>query len=406
MAINKSIRIDFPIFAAANHHKPLIYLDNAATTQKPSLVIERIQAFYQTQYATVRRGIYPLAAQATHAYEQVREQVRAFIGAKDRKEIIFTKGTTEGINLVATAFAESRLNAGEEVVITASEHHSNLLPWQQLCFKKGAKLRVIPVNDRGEWQLEQLPNLLHKSTKIVAIAHISNTLGTIHPIETVIKAAHTKGIPVLIDAAQSVAHYPIDVQALDCDFLVFSGHKMFAPSGIGILYGKAEQVATMQPYQFGGEMIRSVAFEESLFAEAPAKFEAGTPNIEGAMGLGAAIEYIENIGKPAIVEHLQKLQVYATEKLSAINGLKIIGTAAQKTAIISFILEGIHPHDVATFLGEAGIAVRAGHHCTQPIMDFFGIPGTVRASFTIYNTLEEIDYLAETIQATQRFFNR
>lgn len=384
--------------------EPIVYLDNAATTQKPQQVIQAISDFYSFHNATVRRGIYPLAAQATRAYERVREQVRDFIGAKSSSEIIFTRNTTDGINLVASAFAEKLLNAGDEILITASEHHSNLVPWQQICFRKNAKLRVLPMNERGELQLENLPALLTNRTKLLAIAHISNTLGTIHPIQSIIQKAHQQGIPVLIDGAQSVAHYPIDVTALDCDFFVFSGHKMFAPTGVGVLYGKAEHLEKMLPYQFGGEMIRSVTFEETLFAEAPTKFEAGTPNVEGAIGLGAAINYINNIGKTQIVNYLNELLQYTTEKLSAINGLKIIGNALEKTAIISFILEGIHPHDAATFLGEAGIAVRAGHHCTQPIMQFFNIPGTIRASFTIYNTKAEIDYLVENVQIMQHFF--
>lgn len=401
---DNSIRSDFPIFAAKEGEKPLIYLDNAATTQKPSLVIERIQQFYQQEYATVRRGIYPLAAQATRAYEQVREQVRAFLSAGLRDEIIFTKGTTESINLVATAFAESRLQSGDSILVSLSEHHSNLLPWQQLCFKKKAYLNILPINQKGEWDLNKLPELLHNRVKLVAIGHISNALGTINPIKKVIQMAHNQGIPVLIDGAQSIAHYPVDVQALGCDFFVFSGHKMFAPSGVGVLYAKSEHLKAMQPYQFGGEMIRSVDFDETIFAEAPAKFEAGTPNIEGVMGLGVAIEYIEKIGKQLITKYIKYLLDYATEKLSAIRGLTIIGTATEKTAIIAFNLDRIHPHDVATFLGEAGIAVRAGHHCAQPLMTFFEVPGTVRASFTIYNTIEEIDYLVEVIQQMQRFF--
>ncbi|MFN7115425.1 MAG: aminotransferase class V-fold PLP-dependent enzyme [Saprospiraceae bacterium] len=403
---NHNIRADFPIFAAEEGTKPLVYLDNAATTQKPSRVITRIQQFYQNEYASVRRGIYPLAAQATRAYEQVRQQIQAFIGARQPSEIIFTKGTTESINLVATAFAEPRLQAGDAILISATEHHSNLLPWQQLCFKKNANLIILPINEYGEWKLNELPKLLHDRVRLIAISHISNTLGTNNNLQEVITPAHAHGIPVLVDGAQSIAHYPIAVQLLDCDFFVFSGHKMFAPSGVGILYAKAEHLAAMQPYQFGGEMIRSVEFDTTIFAEAPAKFEAGTPNIEGVLGLGAATEYIESIGKQHIINHLNNLLIYATEKLAAIPGLRIIGTAAQKTAIISFILAGIHPHDAATFLGEAGIAVRAGHHCTQPVMTFFGVPGTIRASFTIYNTLEEIDYLVEMILQMQRFFNK
>lgn len=398
------IRQDFPIFSYHHQGKPLIYLDNAATTQKPQAVIQAVHDFYTQQNATVRRSIYPLAAAATRAYEGVREQVKQFIGAASSQEIIFTKGTTEGINLVATAFAESRLNPGDEILISAMEHHANLIPWQQLCLRKSAKLQVIPMNVRGELILEKLPELLSHRTKLLAITHISNSLGTINPIREIIELAHAQGVPVLVDGAQSVAHYPLNMNELDCDFFVFSGHKMFAPTGIGVLYAKGEYLEQMQPYQFGGEMIRSVTFEETLFAKVPAKFEAGTPNVEGAIGLGAAIDYINQIGKANIGGHLHDLLSYATEQLSAIEALTIIGTAQQKTTILSFTLEGIHPHDAATFLGEAGIAVRAGHHCTQPVMAFFNIPGTLRASFTIYNTREEIDQLAETIRAAKRFF--
>lgn len=397
------IRQDFPLLA---QNEALVYLDNAATTHKPQSVIQAVSNFYTFQNATVRRGIYSLAAEATFTYEQVRAQVRDFIGANQSAEIIFTKSTTEGINLVATSFAENRLNAGDEILIAISEHHANLIPWQQVCFRKKARLLVIPMNERGELEIEKLPTLLSKRTKLLAIAHISNSLGTIHPIETVIEMAHHQGVPVLVDAAQSVTHYPMDVKAWDCDFLVFSGHKMFAPTGIGILYGKSEHLQQMPPYQFGGEMIHSVTLEETIFAAAPAKFEAGTPNVEGAIGLGAAIKYIDNIGKPQIIRHLHDLRLYATDKLLAINGLQIIGTAPEKTAILSFILENIHPHDAATFLSEAGIAVRAGHHCTQLVMAFFNIPGTIRASFTIYNTPAEVDYLTDTLRTMQRFFQK
>lgn len=399
-----SIRQDFPIFAHLYQGKSLIYLDNAATTQKPQAVIQAVHDFYTSKNATVRRSIYPLAAEATRAYEGVREQARQFIAAASSQEIIFTKGTTEGINLVATAFAESRLNPGDEILISAMEHHSNLIPWQQLCLRKGAKVQVIPMNTRGELILEKLPELLSHRTKMLAITHISNSLGTINPIREIIELAHARGVPVLVDGAQSVAHYPLNMSELGCDFFVFSGHKMFAPTGIGVLYANAKHLEQMQPYQFGGEMIRSVTFEETLFAKAPAKFEAGTPNVEGAIGLGAAIHYINQIGKANIGRYLNDLLGYATEQLSAIEGLTIIGTAQQKTAILSFTLEGIHPHDAATFLGESGIALRAGHHCTQPVMAFLGIPGTLRVSFTIYNTIEEIDQLAETIRAAKRFF--
>lgn len=397
-----NIRLDFPIFSQAD--RPFIYLDNAATTQKPKPVIEAVSRFYQTKNATVRRSIYPLAAEATRAYEQVREEVRQFIGAARSREIVFTSGTTAGINLVAQSFAASRLQPGDEILISAMEHHANLIPWQQLCKQKGATLRIIPINENGELLLGKLPELLNDRTRLLAITHISNSLGTINPIKSITQLAHERGVPVLVDGAQSIAHYPIDVVDLDCDFFVFSGHKMFAPGGIGVLYAKSSFLEEMQPYQFGGEAIRSVTFEETIFAPAPTKFEPGTPNVEGAIGLGAAIHYINAIGREHIAAHVQTLLAYATGRLTEIEGLRIIGTAREKSAIISFMLAGIHPHDAATYFGEAGIALRAGHHCTQPVMQFFGVPGTLRASFSMYNTTAEIDQLVETIHATKRFF--
>ncbi len=396
------IRRDFPMFS--EEHQSGIYLDNAATTHKPLAVIEAVSRFYRRQNATVRRGVYPLAAQATRAHEQVREQVRQFIGAAKASEIVFTAGTTDGINLVANSFAAPRLQSGDEVLISAMEHHANLIPWQQICQQTGAKLTVIPINQQGELELAMLPRLLNNRTKLLAVTHISNSLGTINPIKAITQRAHEHGIPVLVDGAQSAAHHPIDVVDLDCDFFVFSGHKMFAPSGIGVLYAKAAHLEKMPPYRFGGEAIRSVTFAATTFAPAPTKFEPGTPNVEGTIGLGAAMGYINAIGKKNIQTHLREMLAYATEQLSAIDGLRIIGTAEAKSAILSFTLADIHPHDAATYLGEAGIAVRAGHHCTQPVMQFFGIPGTLRASFSIYNTKAEIDHLAETIRAAKRFF--
>lgn len=395
-----AIRQDFPIFSGLR----LVYLDNAATTQKPASVIQAVHDFYTTKNATVRRSVYPLAASATQAYEQVRAGVQHFIGAASPHEIIFTSGVTEGINLVAQSFLAPRLKPGDEVLISMMEHHANLVPWQQLCQQYGAHLRVIPINEQGELRMDLLPELLNARTRMLAIAQVSNSLGTINPIAAIVQSARRYKIPVLVDAAQSIAHYPLDVQALDCDFLVFSGHKMFAPSGVGILYGKEAHLAQMPPWQTGGEMIQSVTLETALFAKPPARFEAGTPNIEGAIGLGAAINYLNALDQKAVAAHLEALRAYATERLLAIAGVHIIGTAAQKTAIVSFTIAGIHPHDAATFFGEAGIALRAGHHCTQPVMDFFQIPGTLRASFTIYNTIEEIDYLIETIGAARRFF--
>lgn len=398
-----NIRQDFPIFAQSD--SPFVYLDNAATTQKPQAVIDAVRDFYTSKNATVRRSIYPLATQATLAYEQVRAQVQQFIGAASSQEIIFTSGTTEGINLVATAFAEPRLHPGDEILISALEHHANLIPWQQLCHRKNAQLRIIPMLESGELDIEKLPELLNERTKLLAITHISNSLGTINSIPEIIAQAHAHSVPVLVDGAQSVAYYSIDVQRWDCDFFVFSGHKMFAPSGIGVLYGKAALLEAMQPQKFGGEAIHSVNFTETIFAPAPTKFEAGTPNVEGAIGLGAAIDYIQAIGENHILQHLQTLLDHAMAQLSTIQGLRIMGTARQKSAIISFTLDGIHPHDAATFLGESGIALRAGHHCTQPVMQFYGIPGTLRVSFSMYNTNAEIDYLVETIRLAQRFLS-
>ncbi|HMO40796.1 MAG TPA: SufS family cysteine desulfurase [Saprospiraceae bacterium] len=401
MIDTNAIRQDFPIFSG----QQLVYLDNAATTQKPASVIRAVHDFYTAKNATVRRSVYPLAASATQAYEQVRTEVQHFIGAVSPREIIFTSGVTEGINLVAQSFLAPRLKPGDEVLVSMMEHHANLIPWQQLCRQCGAHLRVIPINEQGELRMDLLPELLNARTRMLAIAQVSNSLGTINPIAAIVQLARRYKVPVLVDAAQSVAHYPLDVQALDCDFLVFSGHKMFAPSGVGILYGKAAHLAQMPPWQTGGEMIQSVTLETARFAEPPARFEAGTPNVEGAIGLGAAINYLNALDRKAVAAHLEALRLHATERLLAIAGIRIIGTAAQKTAIVSFTMAGIHPHDAATFLGEAGIALRAGHHCTQPLMDFFQIPGTLRASFTIYNTIEEIDYLIETIGAARRFFS-
>ena len=401
----KKIRQDFPILSQKlPNGRPLVYLDNAATTQKPRLVIEAIQQYYSNQNANIHRGIYHLAAEATRRYELVRQQLRAFIGAKQAAEVVFTRGTTEGINLVAQSFALPRLEAGDEVLISAMEHHSNLLPWQLICKKAGAKLRIIPMNKKGELVLDDLDKLLHSKTKMLAINHVSNALGTINPLQIILAEARKKNIPSLIDAAQSVAYYPINVQELDCDFLVFSSHKMFGPMGIGVLYGKAKHLKTMSPYQYGGEMIRSVSFEESTFAKIPHKFEAGTPHVAGVLGLGAALIYLESLDKNAVLKQLKSLTTYATQQLQTIKGLQLIGTAKQKSAIFSFSLSDVHPHDIATILNESGVAVRAGHHCAQPIMDFFGVPATVRASFSFYNTKEEIDVLVEALKEVKKIF--
>ncbi|MEZ5040801.1 MAG: cysteine desulfurase [Saprospiraceae bacterium] len=396
-----TIRSRFPIFAK---YPGLAYLDNAATTQKPDVVIEGIYRFYTEENANIHRGIYPLAAKATALYEESRNKIQVFIKAPQRQEIIFTAGATAAINLVAQSFTGARLKAGDRVLITAMEHHANLIPWQMVCQRAGAELCIIPMNAAGTLDLQAYQSLLSPRTKMVALVHISNTLGTINPIEEMIDMAHHRQIPILIDAAQSVAHYPIDVQSLDCDFLVFSGHKLFGPTGIGVLYGKTAHLETMEPYQFGGDMIKDVTFEKTTFAGLPNKFEAGTPNIAGAVGLGYAIDFLHELDRNAALEQLKALSDYAHEVLAGINGLRIIGTATRKSAIISFTMEGVHPHDMATFLGEENIALRAGHHCTQPIMDFYNIPATIRASFSIYNNKDEVDRLVQTLKDIQTFF--
>lgn len=397
----KSIKNKFPIF---KHHPELIYLDSASTTQKIASVIQAEIAFYTQQNANIHRGIYPLAVTATGVYEGTREKVKTFINAASRKEIIFTSGTTEGVNLVAQSFAFAQLQEGDNIVISAMEHHANLIPWQQVCLQKRAELRVIPMNEQGVLVLNSLNNLLDKRTKIVAITHISNTLGTINPIKTIIDKAHKHDIPVLIDAAQSIVSHVLDVQKLDIDFMVFSGHKMFAPTGVGVLYGKEKYLNAMSPYKFGGDMIRDVTFEKTIFALLPNKFEAGTPNIAGVVGLGAAIDFIEKMGRNKIKKYLNTLLAYATEQLKQIENLEIIGNSPEKSAIISFILRGVHPHDVATILASNNVAIRSGHHCTQPIMDFYEIAGTNRVSFSIYNSTEDIDKLIIAIKAVNKIF--
>ena len=395
------IKKEFPIF---DHHPNLVYLDNASTTQKPRSVIEAERFFYENQNANVHRGIYGLAAEATQAYEKTREKVRSFIHARTAKEIIFTSGTTEAINLVAQSYALERVGAGDNIIISAMEHHSNLIPWQQVCLKRGAALRVIPFDTEGVLDMRFLKENMDKNTRLVAVTHISNTLGTINPIEDIIALAHQKGVPVFIDAAQSITTQLVNVQALDADFIAFSGHKLFGPTGVGVLYGKEELLNAMTPYQYGGEMIRDVTFDKTTFAGLPQKFEAGTPNIAGVIALSAAIDFVESIERNNMAYHVTQLLQEATEQLLGIPGLEIIGTAKAKTGIISFILRGVHPHDVATILAENDIAIRAGHHCTQPIMDFYDIPGTVRASFSVYNTVEDIEKLVAGLKNVKRFF--
>jgi cysteine desulfurase / selenocysteine lyase len=388
------MRSKFPIF---QNHPDLVYLDSASTTQKPLCVIEAEMNFYTNQNANIHRGVYGLAVTATQVYENTREKVRQFIGAKSIKEVIFTSGTTEGINLVAQCFALPNLNEGDNIIISAMEHHANLIPWQQVCIQKKAELRVIPINKEGVLEINALDNLIDFKTKLIAITHISNSLGTINPIEYIIEKAHQQDVPVLIDAAQSITSHQLDMQSMNIDFLVFSAHKLFGPTGIGVLYGKEKYLNSMNPFKFGGDMIRDVSFKKTIFAPLPNKFEAGTPNIAGVVGLGAAIDFVENIGRTSINKHMQSLLTYAENKLSTIDNLEIIGNSSQKSGIISFILRGVHPHDVASILSSQNIAIRAGHHCTQPIMDFFNLPGTNRASFSIYNTFEDIDKLIEAL---------
>ncbi|MCO6490435.1 MAG: SufS family cysteine desulfurase [Phaeodactylibacter sp.] len=396
-----TIRQQFPIFA---HYPRLAYLDNAATTQKPKSVIDTIANFYEKGNANIHRGVYELAVRATQQYEAVRQKVAGLINAPKPETIVYTTGTTAGINLVASSFLEPRLQPGDEVVISYMEHHANLIPWQMACKRNGAKLRVIPMNKDGVLDMKAYEAMLSPRTRMLALVHVSNTLGTINPVEEMIALARQRGIPVLADGAQSIAHFPVDVQAMDADFFVFSGHKMFGPTGVGILYGKEEHLAAMPPYQFGGDMIRNVTFEDTAFAEAPQRFEAGTANIAGVIGLGAAADFLQTLDKTKVQQHLKMLALAAREALARIDGLRIIGNAENATAIVSFVLEGVHPHDVATFLAEEQIAVRAGHHCTQPIMDFFGIAGTTRASFSIYNELAEVERLAGSLRDIQKFF--
>ena len=400
----QKIRRDFPMLQSRMNGQPLVYLDNAATSQKPRVVIDRMSDFYKNEYATVRRGVYTFSQLSTRECELVREKCRKFLNAPKASEIIFTRGTTESINLVATGFGRKFLKQGDEIILSTIEHHSNIVPWQQLCEEKGLALKIIPVNDRGELLMDEFKKLLGPRTYLVCITHVSNALGTINPIKEIIKMAHHAGASVLVDGAQGAPHQKIDVQDLDCDFYAFSGHKIYGPTGIGILYGKEKHLEAMNPYQFGGDMIETVTFEKTTFAKPPAKFEAGTPPIVETIGLGAALDYIESIGYNEIHQYEDELLQYATEKLSQVPGLRIIGTAAEKASLISFVMEGVHPHDIGTVLDQEGIAVRAGHHCTQPTMRRFGVPATVRASFAFYNTKEEVDKLVKGLYKVLEVF--
>ena len=400
------IREDFPILKELVHGKPLVYLDNAATTQKPQAVIDALVNYYQTENSNVHRGVHTLSQLATDAYEGAREKVRQFINAEHDKEIIFVRGTTEGINLVAQTYGRANIGPGDEIIITAMEHHSNIVPWQILCEEKGAHLKVIPINDDGELLLEEYESLLSPRTKFVSVVHQSNALGTINPVEEIIELAHARGVPVLLDGAQAVAHVPIDVQKLGCDFYAFSGHKLYGPTGVGVLYGQADLLDAMPPYQGGGEMIRSVTFEKTLYNVIPNKFEAGTQNIAGSVGMGAAIDYVNGVGTDNIAAYEKELLAYGAERLSEIELVKLIGTARHKGSILSFVMENAHPHDVGTILDAEGIAVRTGHHCAQPLMDRYGVPATVRASLAFYNTKEEIDTLVKGIDRVIEVFSR
>jgi len=392
------IREDFPILKKMVHGKNLVYLDNAATTQKPNYVIDKVNKYYTTMNANIHRGVHALSQEATEAFEGARIQIKQFINALGKNQIIFTRGTTEAINLVASSYGRANIKEGDEIIISHMEHHSNIVPWQLLCKEKNAKLRVIPINDNGELILEEFERMVNKRTKFISIVYVSNSLGTINPVKDIINYAHQFNIPVLVDAAQAVNHIKVDVQDLDCDFLAFSGHKIYGPTGIGVLYGKVELLDAMPPYQGGGDMISKVTFEETTYNELPHKFEAGTPDIAGAIGLGAAIEYVTKIGIDNIKEHERILLEYATKQIAQVPGLRIIGTAKEKTSVLSFVLENIHPHDIGTFLDFEGVAIRTGHHCTQPLMKRFNIPATSRASFAMYNTKEEVDVLVNGLK--------
>ena len=391
------VREDFPILKQEVHGKPLVYLDSAATSQKPQVVIDALVRYYTTENSNVHRGVHSLSEWATRDYEGARAKVRQYLNASDDREIVFVRGTTEGINLVARSYGAEHVGEGDEVIISTMEHHSNIVPWQILCQERGAHLRVIPINDDGELLMDEYEKLLCPRTKLVSIVHLSNSLGTINPIERIVEMAHARGVPVLVDGAQSAPHMEIDVQKLGCDFFVFSGHKLFGPTGVGVLYGKGELLESMPPYQGGGDMIKSVTFEKTLYNSLPYKFEAGTPNIAGAIGLGTAIDYVTGLGLASISAYEAELLEYGTQRLSAIEGLRLIGTAREKASILSFVYDGAHPHDIGTILDSEGVAIRTGHHCTQPLMQRYGVAATARASLAFYNTKSDIDTLVKGI---------
>jgi cysteine desulfurase/selenocysteine lyase len=392
-----TIRRDFPILSRTVYGRPLVYLDNAASAQKPLAVIEAETALYENGYANIHRGVHWLSVHATDAYDAAREKARRFLSARSTEEIVFVRGTTEAVNLVASTWGRRHVGRDDEILITGLEHHSNIVPWQLLAEEKGARLAVATIDDRGEVPLAEIERRLTPRTRILAVAHLSNALGTILPIREIVSLAHAKGVPVFVDGAQAAPRMPVDVRQLDCDFYAFSGHKIYGPTGVGILYGKAEHLDAMPPYQGGGDMIRSVTFEKTTFNSLPYKFEAGTPNIAGGIGLGAALDYVGAVGMEAIAAHEHDLLAEATARLSAIPGLRIVGTAREKAGVLSFVLDGVHPHDIGTVLDREGIAIRTGHHCAQPVMDRYGLPATARASFGLYNTLEEVDALVAAL---------
>ena len=399
------VRADFPILGRRIRGKPLVYLDNAATSQKPQSVIDAVTRFYAAENANIHRGVHYLSERATAAYDGVREEVARFINAPSSRQVLFTKGATEGINLVAQSYGRPQLKPGDDIVITTMEHHSNIVPWQLLCEQTGAVLKAAPINDRGELDVAGLEELLTDRTRLVALVHLSNALGTINPVKTVVSLCHGRGIPVLVDGAQAAPHLPVDVQDLDCDFYVFSGHKVFGPTGIGVLYGRETLLEQMPPYQGGGDMIATVSLQRSTYAPLPAKFEAGTPMIAQVAGLGAALKYVESVGLESVGAWERELLAYATERILEIEGLRIIGTAEQKASVLGFVMKEAHPHDIGTILDNEGIAIRAGHHCAQPVMERFGIPATARASFAFYNTIDEVDALIAGLGTVKKMFS-
>ena len=398
------IREDFPVLKQEVHGKPLVYLDNAATSQKPQEVIDTITDYYSSYNANIHRGLHLLSEQATAAYEEARRIVKDFINASEDREIIFVRGTTEGINLVANSYGRTSIGRGDEIIISHMEHHSNIVPWQMLCEEKGAALKVVPITDDGELILDEYEEMLSPRTKLVSMTHVSNALGTINPVKLIVEMAHSRGVPVLIDGAQAVPHGPVDVLDLDCDFYVFSGHKVCGPTGIGVLYGKGELLDSMPPFQGGGEMIQSVTFEKTLYNTLPYKYEAGTPNIAGGIGLGVALNYVSRIGMDRVTAYERELLSYATEALSSMEEIRIIGTAREKAGVLSFVMDGVHAHDVGTILDQEGVAIRTGHHCAQPVMQRYGVPATARASLAFYNTRDEIDILVKALDKVIEVF--